>query len=189
MALLPAWRLEIPLVLYLYYYFNLITHNSKWQSLVTAIPIILLYSVFDVYHLQLGRLLRVTEVTEIPEILWITPMGIKIILVLMFGIPLLAFLRLLRLRRIPVMILGILPLFFLIMTAEFAPEFFLKAFQKTQKPIITFSDIKSAGDNGRFVMTLYNEAKRKTFIQKLALYKGNSSQSPPTPLFLIFSTQ
>ena len=173
MALLPAWRLEIPLLLYLYCYFNAITRNSKWQPLVTAVPLVLLYGVFDVYHLQLGRLMRVTEVMELPEMLRITPIGIKFFLGLLFGLPLLAFLRLLRFSRIPVMVLGVLPLFSLGLTAEFAPEFFMTAFEKIQKPIVTYSDIMSAGDNGRFCMTLYNEAKRKTFIKKIAHYKGN----------------
>lgn len=173
-ALLPAWRLEIPLLLYLYCYFNAITHRSRWQPLVTAIPIVLLYGVFDVYHLQLGRLLRVTEVTELPEMLRITPIWVTIFLGLLFGLPTLAFLRFLRFRRFHVMALGALPLVSLVLTAEFAPDFFITVFEKTQKPIVTYSDIMSAANNGRFGMTLYNEAKRKSFVRKIAHYKGNS---------------
>ncbi len=170
-ALLPAWRLEIPLLLYLYCYFNLITRDSKWQALITALPIVLLYGVFDVYHLQLGRLMRVTEITELPELIKITPLWIIIFLGLLLGLPLLAFLRLLRPSRL--IMLGAMPLLILVAAAEFIPEIFITAFEGTQKPIVTYSDIMSARDNGRFSMSLYNEAKRQTFIKKIASYKGN----------------
>lgn len=175
MSLLPAWRLEIPLLLYMYFYFNVITRDSKFQPLVTAVPIVLLYGVFDAYHMQLGQLLRLTEVAELPELFLVTPIWIKIVLALVFGLPFIAFFRLLRIRRIPVMVLGILPLICLVMTAEFAPEFFITAFKKTQKSIITYSDIMSAGNNGRILTMLYNEAWRKTFSQKIANYKGNAA--------------
>jgi phosphoglycerol transferase MdoB-like AlkP superfamily enzyme len=175
MGLAPAWRFEIPLLLYIYFYLNLITVKSRWQPLITAIPLVMLYGIFDVYHIQLGRLLRVTEVTELPEMLKVIPVPHKIFLFFLFGLPLFLFLRSLRFRKIHVMALGALPLMILVMTAEFAPDFFIKAFEKSQNPLVFYSDVMSAGSNGRLSMTLYNEARRKTFLKKIATYKSDPS--------------
>ena len=46
-ALLPAWRLEIPLLLYLYFFFNQLLRKSRLQPFVAAAPLILFYGEVD----------------------------------------------------------------------------------------------------------------------------------------------
>jgi len=174
-SVMNAWRLEIPLLLYLYGYFNLVTRKSRFQFLVAALPILLVYGTFDVYHLLLGRLLRITEVTEMPELVLAMPMGTKISIVLLLGLPLLVFLGNVSLRRFRPLILGAVPLLALGVAVERYPDFFINAFKTTQKNISWYSDTESVGSSGRISIALYNEARRKSALKKIAAYRGDPS--------------
>jgi phosphoglycerol transferase MdoB-like AlkP superfamily enzyme len=173
-SMLTAWRLEIPLLLYLYFYCNLITRKSRLQALVTAVPIFLLYGIFDVYHLLLGRLLRITEVTELPEMFQVLPPAISVLVSLLFVLPMLAFLAFLQWRRLRPLVLGAVPLLILLLLVEVSPDLFITAFERTQKPIDFCSDTVNAGNIGRISMTLYNEAKRESSLEKTTGYRGDS---------------
>ncbi|MBI4793893.1 MAG: LTA synthase family protein [Deltaproteobacteria bacterium] len=169
-----AWRLEIPLLLYLYYYCNLITRASRLQALVTAVPIFLAYGIFDVYHLLLGRLLRITEVNALPEMFQVLPPAVSVLVILLLVLPLLTFLNCMQWNRLRPLMVGALPLLALPLAVELAPDLFIAAFEKTQKPIDPCSDRVSAGTIGRLSMTLYNEAKRKSSLEKTTDYRGRS---------------
>ncbi|MBF0398106.1 MAG: sulfatase-like hydrolase/transferase [Desulfobacterales bacterium] len=119
--------------------------------------------------------MRLTEITEFPEMFQIANLKIKIIIFLIFAIPLLAFFVSLNLRRLHVILLGFSPILALILPIELCPDFFIEAFENSQKPIIFYSDVKSVRENGRLCMTLYNEARRRSSIKKLSAYKGNTS--------------
>ncbi|MBI5557815.1 MAG: sulfatase-like hydrolase/transferase [Deltaproteobacteria bacterium] len=175
-ALLPAWRLETPLLLYIYFYFNQITRKSRFQFLIAAIPILLLYAISDVYFLQLGRLLRINEVSELPELFHIIPNGIKILIILVCGLPLLAFFLSLQWRRIRVLALGGVPLLALGLAVAFIPDPFMRGFEKTQQEIVFYSDAKSAYNNGRISMMLYNQARQNSSYEKTAAYRDKPPQ-------------
>jgi hypothetical protein len=130
---LSAWRLEIPLLLYLYYYFNLITRKSRLQCLITALPVLLVYVIFDVYYLQLGRVLRITEVTELPELFLVMPFKVKIFSALLLSLPIIAFLGSVQLRRFYPLLFGALPILAMFVAVERFPELFIAAFERTQK--------------------------------------------------------
>jgi phosphoglycerol transferase MdoB-like AlkP superfamily enzyme len=168
-ALLPAWRLEIPLLLYLYFLLNQLLRKSRMQPLLAAAPLFLFYAVFDVYYMMFGRMLRITEITELPEMLQVlSPLALTLIGALI-ALPLLAFLASLEFRpRRATAVIASLPLLVLLLTVELAPAFFLTAFQKTQQEIVLYSDTASARNNGRLGMMLYNEAKRKSYHEKIA---------------------
>ncbi|MFQ6757734.1 MAG: LTA synthase family protein [Deltaproteobacteria bacterium] len=168
-ALLPAWRLEIPLLLYLYFLFNQLLRKSRLQPLVAAAPLVLLYGVFDVYYRMFGRMLRITEITELPEMLQILPSLGLVLIGVLIGLPLLAFLAFLEIppRRLAPVVAS-LPLMALLLMVETTPDFFMTAFQNTQQEIVIYSDMFSARNNGRLSMMLYNEAKRKSYHKKIA---------------------
>ncbi|MFH2220153.1 MAG: LTA synthase family protein [Pseudomonadota bacterium] len=172
-SVFSAWRLEIPLLVYLYYYCNLITRQSRFQSIMAAAPIVLFYSVFDVYYLFLGRMLRLNEVTELPEMVQVLPMWSKISALLLFGLSLLGLLASIQWRRIRPMILGSLPILAILLAVEVFPDAFMTIFEKTQKEIVSFSDILSAASNGRISMALYNEARRQSVLEKTTRYRDN----------------
>lgn len=173
-ALLPAWRLEIPLLVYAYFCLNLITRKSKLQPLVTAMPIFLAYGVFDIYFMQLGRLPRIAEVTELPELFRVLSTGNKVLAGFALAVPLLGILACLHLRRASAFAMGSLPLLALVAVVEFFPDAFMRDFQKTQNEIVFFSDRYSVANNGRISMMLYNEARRISCREKTASYRGSS---------------
>jgi phosphoglycerol transferase MdoB-like AlkP superfamily enzyme len=173
-SLLPAWRLEIPLFLYIYFLFNQLIRKSRLQPLVAAAPLVLLYGIFDTYHLRFGRMLRLTEVTELPEMFQVLPPLAIILIAILTGLPLLTFLASLDLRtRKTAKAMASLPLLALLLMVEMTPDFFMTAFQKTQKEIVFYSDTASARNNGRLSMMLYNEARRKSSRAKIAEHQLN----------------
>ncbi|MDG4476069.1 sulfatase-like hydrolase/transferase [Thiovibrio frasassiensis] len=173
-SLLPAWRLEIPLLLYLYFLLNQFLRKSRWQPLVAAAPILLMYAVFDAYHIMFGRMLRITEITELPEMFQVLPPLPLTLIALLIGLPLLAFLAAFEFRPRRT-IMASLPLLALLLMVEITPDFFMNAFQTTQQEVILYSDTASARNNGRLSMMLYNEAKRKSFHEKIAGHQMNSA--------------
>ncbi|MBW2248440.1 MAG: sulfatase-like hydrolase/transferase [Deltaproteobacteria bacterium] len=173
-SVLTNWRLEIPLLLYLYYYFNLITRKSRLQCLLAGVPVLLVYGIFDFYYLQLGGVLRLIEVTELPELFLVMPFGAKIFIGLLLGMPIIAFLLSVQLCRFRQLLLGTLPLLAILVAVERYPEFFMAAFEGTHKKIDWMSDAESLRSNGRVSMALYNEARRKSCLKKTAAYRGDS---------------
>ena len=173
-SLLPAWRLEIPLLLYLYFFLNQLLRASRLQPLVAATPLVLYYGVFDAYHLMFGRMLRITEVSELPEMLQVLPPLALTLLGALIGLPLLVFLASLdfRTRRLS-RALASLPLLSLLLMVEMTPDFFMTAFEKTQQEIVLYSDTANARSNGRLSMMLYNEARRKNYREKIAGHQMN----------------
>lgn len=173
-ALWQAWRLEIPLLLYVYYTFNRISRPSRLQPLVTAAPILLFYIGADVYFILFGRLPHIIELAELPEMFKVFPLPLVLLLGLVIGLPVVAFLSAIQWRRPRAMDLSLLPLVVLVMTIEVAPKLFMAAFEKTQQEIVFYSDVHSTRNNGRMGMMLYNEARRKAYTEKIAGYRGNS---------------
>ncbi len=173
-SLRPAWRLEIPLLCYLYWLGNRLIRPSRLQPWTAAIPIVLLYVIFDVYHLQFGRLLRITEVAQIPELFQVATLSMKLLMVAAVGLPLAVFLLSIRIRRWPGALAGLAPLLMVILSISLFPDGFMAVFAKTQTDMVTYSDTMSAKNNGRLTMMLYNEAKRRSSLEKTAKYQGDS---------------
>ncbi len=173
-AFWQAWRVEIPLLLYLYYYLNLISRPSRCQPLVAAAPMILIYIGIDVYHILFGRLPRIAELGELPEMFQVFPLPIALALGLVIGLPLLLFLASINVRKPRSIVLGALPLLALALSVELTPTLFTEVFTRTQPEIVFYSDAHSTRNNGRLGMMLYNEARRKSSLDKLAGYRGNS---------------
>jgi phosphoglycerol transferase MdoB-like AlkP superfamily enzyme len=166
-------RLEIPLLLGVYYYLNHLTRPSKWQALITAIPIILIYAVFDMVFLQFGRLLRVIEIKELPELMGVLPFWAIVAVIIFAGSACTVFLRSMRFKMDRPTIIGASLILGLILTVELKPDSFLYAFEKVQRSVTMWSDIQSAEDNGRIWTMMYSEAKRKSNALKMVDFKAD----------------
>mgnify|MGYP001359677751 CR=1 FL=1 len=171
-SLLPAWRFEIPLLAYLYFFLNLLLRRSPWQPLLAAAPIFLLYGISDLYFRLFGRLLRIAEIRQLPEAIQVLSPSLVTLAGLLICLPLLAFLFSLDFKgNLRGKALAALPLFALVLLVENTPRLFLSSFQATQQEIVLFSDTFSARNNGRLGMMLYNEAKRKNYLQQIATHQ------------------
>ncbi|MDY0268847.1 sulfatase-like hydrolase/transferase [Trichloromonas sp.] len=173
-ALRHAWRLEIPLLLYLYWLSNRMLRPSRRQPWLAAIPGALLYVIFDLYHMQFGRLLRISEVAQIPELIQILTPSIRLAAFLAVGLPLTLFMRAVAWRRWKSTLAAALPLLALCLSIGFYPAGFMAVFAQAQTDMVFYSDTKSARANGRLAMMLYNEAKRRGYLQETARYLGDT---------------
>ncbi|MBI5184223.1 MAG: sulfatase-like hydrolase/transferase [Nitrospinae bacterium] len=174
-SVLPAWRLELPLLLYLFFYAGRITKQSRFQALAASAPVVLSYMFTDVFYIMFGRLPRFAEVTEVPELIHVASPGSIALFCVAAGLPLLGYLALLDFRRFRAMALGAVPLAALVLCVKFYPAFFMDAFERTQKGISFYSDSDSAGNNGRMSMMLYNEAKRRSYRSKITKWLDNNA--------------
>jgi len=166
-------RLELPLLLAVYYYLNRLTRPSRWQALITALPIIFAYVVFDMVFFQFGRFLRIIEIKELPELMAVLPLWALGVIVVGAGVAVVIFIRSLRFKLDRPAIIGALLLLALILSVEIKPDSFLYAFDKTQREVTVWSDIQSAEDNGRVWMMLYHEAKRRSNALKMVDFQAN----------------
>ncbi|OQX11432.1 MAG: hypothetical protein BWK76_19150 [Desulfobulbaceae bacterium A2] len=172
-SLLPAWRFEIPLLLYAYWYLNRITRTTPWQPIVAALPVVLIYGGLDAYHIMFGRLPRIAEVSQIGELFEVLQTPGRIVAIVLVCLPVLGLMANLDLRRKQSMAFGLLPFLLLALPMQFLPGTFMRVFEVTQRHIFFYSDILSVELNGRISMILYNQAKKQASLKKLADFQGN----------------
>ena len=173
-SLRGAWRLEIPLLVYFYWLGNHILRPSRRQPWLAAIPTALLYVIFDLYHMQFGRLLRISEIAQIPELFQVLTPGNRLMAIIAVGVPLTLFLRAVYWRRWKSILLVSAPLLLICLSVGFFPNGFMAIFAKIQTDMVFYSDTKSAKTNGRMTMMLYNEAKRRSYLKETARYQGDT---------------
>jgi len=169
-----TWRLEIPLLAYLYFALNLTLRPFRGKALVAAAPILLFYVGTDVYFVLFGRLPQLIEIAELSELFKVFPPYLTIPLGLLLGLPVVAFFSAVNFRHPRPVALGLLPLLALTLFIELRPNSFLDVFDKTQAEVVFYSDVFSTRNNGRLGMMLYNEARRKSYREKIAGYRNNS---------------
>lgn len=162
--------LEIPILLYLYWYLNAIMRPGRWTALLAAIPILLAYIGQDIFYLLLGKVFRVAELAEVGELMRVMSRKYQIMAVGAGALSLLACLRCLDKRRIPFAILGIVPIAVVLAWVGFWPQQFAQTFQRASKELINWSDVRPVETNGRFSMLLYREAQRRISLDKTSSY-------------------
>lgn len=162
--------LEIPILLYLYWYLNAIMRPRRWTAVLAAIPILLAYVGQDIYYLLLGKIFRAVELTEAAELIRVMALKYRLVVIGTGALTLLAFLCCLDRRRIPVAILGIVPLAATLAWVELGSQQFSSDFELVSRKIVNWSDVRPVEANGRFAMLLYREAQRCITLRKTSRY-------------------
>ena len=170
-----GWRfagqyLEIPILLYLYWYLYAIIRPGRWTALLAAMPILLSYVGQDIYYLLLGKIFRAVELTEVSELMRVMTLKYRMMVIGAGSMTLLAFFSVLDRRRIVLAIFGIMPLAVLLTWVELRPQQFSSYFQLVSREIISWSDVRPVEANGRFAMLLYREAQRRISLEKTSSY-------------------
>ncbi len=164
--------LESVLVFYLYCYFNQILRPSRWQALLAAVPLLLMYVGQDIYYLMYSNVFRVAVLAEVPELLKVLTLKHIALLTVFAVIPLGYFFWSVQLRKYVVIIVGLLPVLGLIGAAEYYPEQYVAGYNKVGREIIFWSDAVSMENNGRFMMLLFREAERKNAQAKTVTFRN-----------------
>jgi Sulfatase len=177
-ALASLWsapRLEAPLLAYLYFLLNRLLRPSRWQPVLAALPLLVLYVIADAYYLVYGRFLRLVEITELPEMIDVLPGSYLTLIAVGVGLPCGLFLYSLDWRRWRTCCLAALPALALGATIYLTPEAFLARFQALGREIVTWSDVVSVENNGRLAMLGYFEAQRQASLHKTRSYRDDPS--------------
>lgn len=163
--------LELALLVYLYYYCNLILRPSRWQPILAAIPILLAYAGQDFYFLMYSNVFRLSEQAELPELLKVLTFKHIAMLIVTVATPLVCFFWFVNYRKFGRVVAGALPIVMLIGVAEYYPEQYTTAYRKIGREITFWSDAVSAENNGRFMMLLYREAERNIAQEKTKAFR------------------
>ena len=152
--------LELPLLLYLFWYLNVLIKPSRFQALIAATPLFFSYLGPDISFLLLGRVFRLSDLAEIPELVsvmspfYLILSGGAIIACLLFLVISLS------LKRWKAIVLGSVPFVALVIAVAVFPQSFIDAFQRHGREIVNWSDAETVINNGRFAMLCYREAER-----------------------------
>lgn len=173
-GLAPLWyslRLEAPILLYCYFLCNSLLKKSPWQPWLAALPIVLAYTIADIYHMIYGRMVHVIEITEIPEMFDVLP-GHYIALIAIVGlVSVVTLATAIDWRNWRHSLMISTPALILILSIELIPEHFLLTFQAIASPVVDWSESESVVNNGRITMVAYYEALRKNSIAKTLSFR------------------
>ncbi|WP_130471625.1 sulfatase-like hydrolase/transferase [Candidatus Magnetaquicoccus inordinatus] len=164
------FRMELPLLLYLYFCLNRLTRPSFWQPLVTALPLAMLYMVHDFYLLRFSRIPKWWDFNQVPELLAVIDAPFALLLGFLLLLP--VFLLLLHLQLSLPRLFWLLPLLPVFIAPFTAPHAFIEAFIKQSKQMIYYSAQVHVSLNGRLITSLYHEAKRLETLQQLGSYRN-----------------
>lgn len=170
-------RLEFPLLAYLYFLLNRLLRPSRWQPVLAALPLLLMYIIADAYYLVYGRFLRLVEITELPEMVDVLPAQYLLLIAVGVVLPLGALLYNLDLRRWRQSCLVALPVVVLVGIIYLLPERFIAAFHSLGREVVTWSDVMSVENNGRLSMLGYFEAQRQSSLRKTKTYRGDQTMA------------
>lgn len=163
-------RIELGLVLYLYFLFYVALRPSRWRPLLAMLPLLLIYLLFDLYYLILGKVLRLISLAELPELIQILPLAYSSLLLLALVMPFGLYLWWLDYSRLRRLALWLVPLAVFFAVVKNAPEAFTHSVEQLGDGIVSYSDGKSVERNGRLAMLAYREAQRTIALAHLEPY-------------------
>jgi hypothetical protein len=162
-------KMEVPVVMYLYFLFNGILKNDRFQYVGAAIPILIVYIIHDLYFFTFGKTPRLIEIKELPEL--VNVLDVKHLSLLLFlFIPLGVFFIKFDKNKLKLFLLRSLPLFIVIFLMIYTPESLAKYIDKIGN-IVEWSDVKTVKKNGRIITAIYYEAKRRYAYNQLSNYR------------------
>jgi phosphoglycerol transferase MdoB-like AlkP superfamily enzyme len=158
--------LEILVLLYLYWYLNAVMRRSRLTSVLAAVPILLAYVGQDIYYLLLGKVFRVAELAEVAELMQVMAFKYQLAVYGLGGLTLLTIVRRLDLQRLPLAVVGMVPMLVIMAWIKIGPQQFVDSFTEVSRTIVNWSDVRPVEANGRFAMLLYREAQRQIALEK-----------------------
>lgn len=177
-----VFRMEVPFLLYLYVCFNFLIKKSKWQAVVAAVPLALLYLIHDYYFLRFFRIPKLNDFYQLPELLAVLDWGSNLALLVLTGLLgwlLIAFVRFSRLS-----LLLFAPVLILVGMVFLHPASYVNLFSWLAKEVIYYAAVVNVERNGRVVTALYNEAKRRQTLADIANYRDIDKLSLKLPATL-----
>ncbi|MEW6088683.1 MAG: sulfatase-like hydrolase/transferase [bacterium] len=167
-----SFRLEIPFILFWYWFFCFIQRENNYKPYIAAVPILLFYLFFDLYYIAFGKIFKIIDIKEIPGLVKVLPFSYTVVGIMLIIIPSFLYILFVDYKKYKQLLAGMIIVFCLSCTVKYTPDIFLKFFNFTSKGVTEWSDKKSVEDNGRFMMILYSEAKRNLAIKQTMLFRN-----------------
>ena len=159
-------RIEVPLLLALYWAFGFALRPGKLSAFVAALPFVFAYAACDVFFIAYGDVVRIIDLQNLPEFFKVLHFAGKAEVSLVLGLPIVLLLAFVNYRRywrlLTVAGLAVLAT----VVVEFFPDAVLSGLQLARLDVATYSDAQSVNDNGRLTMVLYFEASRRVAINQ-----------------------
>jgi Phosphoglycerol transferase and related proteins, alkaline phosphatase superfamily len=166
-------RIEVPLLLALYWAFSFTLRPGNLSAIVAALPFVVAYVACDVFFVAYGDVFRVVDLQNLPELLKALPYGKETALLLALSVPValaLAFVNYRRYWRIASvlgLVLAGISLF------KFFPGAIISGLELARLEVETYSDAQSVNENGRLTMLLYFEASRRVALKQFDTFRKN----------------
>ncbi|MBF0179200.1 MAG: LTA synthase family protein [Magnetococcales bacterium] len=162
-------RMEIPLLLYLYYCLNAFARESKWRAVTAALPLVILYLVHDYYFMRFFRIPKINDLTQVPELFSVT--GWEVNLTLACVALLLLYLLFTRFHVTRKGLLLAMPAVLVLGGPMLHPASFIQVYSTLSREVIHYATVVNVEYNGRLVTALYNEARRRDTMSHIAQYR------------------
>ena len=172
-------RMEVPFVIYLYFLSNGILRNDRFKPFLAAIPILMIYLIHDLYLFTFAETPRLIKVTELPELISILEIN-HLLLSLFFIIPIGMFLIRFDKSKFKIFLLRSVPLCILIILMVYTPASLARSIHKNGT-FYSWSEMKTLKKNGRIVLAVHYEAKRRLAYSRLSEHRDISKLSLKLP--------
>ncbi len=168
-------RTEGPILVGLYWALNFVLRPRRLSPFVAALPIVVIYTGYDLFYLYWGNVFKAVDVQSLPELLKVLPFSWKAALLLTLGLPVVLVLGFVNYRRYrSVLCMGVLAAL-LVVTVELRPSVVLSALQRAGFQVAEWSDAETVNENGRFTTMLYFEARRRQALSETATYRDRGN--------------
>lgn len=165
-------RLEVPLLLYLYALLHSALKPSRLRAVYAAAPLFMLYAFYDYYYVQFGKIPAFVDIQELPELVNVMPWQFLAATGALILIPLAVLALNFRPTRKTALLA--LPLAALVACATLLPAPTVGAIRSICAPIVNWSVGRNVARNGRLVMAIHDECRRRVNHQALKGYYGKS---------------
>ena len=164
---------ELPLLLLMYFLLYTMQKNNQTflkRFLIAILPIVILYLIYDYYFLTFNAPFRISYFTNVFELIEVLSFWQIIVALLVLGLPLLLVFWSIDIRKKTPIYSFVSVVGFIAITLVYFP-----------KQIINYVEAITPGnfyqhtlvmDNGRFIATLYSEAKRRLALEQLSFTDG-----------------
>jgi phosphoglycerol transferase MdoB-like AlkP superfamily enzyme len=169
-----VFRLEFPLVIYLYFLFNQLLRPGRWRPLLAALPLFGAYGLHDLYLLVFNDIPDFIQVKEVPELFTVASLGLRAAMLALVALFLFFVLRLMHYPRRALVFS--LPLLALVLGVLVRPGEVVRGIESGALWINPWVRSHNAAVNGRFVVGIYNESRRRLARENLAGHVGEPIQ-------------
>jgi phosphoglycerol transferase MdoB-like AlkP superfamily enzyme len=173
-AIRSHWLTELPIAIALYGALDFVLRPTKLSAFVAAVPIVVFYTGFDLFHLFWGSIFKAIDAESLPLLLKVLPWTSKIGVLLLLFSPIVLVLSFVDYRKY-LRVLSIAALAaLLVATIELRSSIILSGLERAGFQVAEWSDVESVNENGRLATTLYFEAKRRQAFFDTATYAHRS---------------